>query len=72
MRTSAIMTPEDIKTLREHTEMTQVQMAQLFRVPPKDVMAWENGTLEPDSDELALLERLQASGSTKKRYKFNK
>jgi DNA-binding transcriptional regulator YiaG len=72
MRTSAIMTPEDIKTLREHTEMTQVQMAQLFRVPPTDVMAWENGTLEPDSDELALLERLQASGSTKKRYKFNK
>lgn len=66
------MTPEDIKTLREHTEMTQVQMAQLFRVPPTDVMAWENGTLEPDSDELALLERLQASGSTKKRYKFNK
>jgi DNA-binding transcriptional regulator YiaG len=52
--------------------MTQIQMAQLFRVPPTDVMAWENGTLEPDSDELALLERLQASGSTKKRYKFNK
>jgi len=66
------MTPEDIKTLREHTEMTQVQMAQLFRVPPTDVMAWENGTLEPDSDELALLERLRTSGSTKKRYKFNK
>ncbi len=66
------MTPEDIKTLREHTEMTQVQMAQLFRVPPTDVMAWENGTLEPDSDELVLLERLQASGATKTRYKFNK
>ena len=66
------MTPEDIKTLREHTEMTQVQMAQLFRVPPTDVIAWENGTLEPDREELAMLERLQASGTTKKRYKFNK
>jgi len=66
------MTPEDIKTLREHTEMTQVQMAQLLRVPPTDVMAWENGTLEPDSQELAMLERLMASGATKKRYKFNK
>jgi DNA-binding transcriptional regulator YiaG len=66
------MTPEDIKELREHTQMTQVQMAQLFRVPPTDVMAWENGTLEPDSEELALLERLKASGSTKKRYKFNR
>jgi DNA-binding transcriptional regulator YiaG len=66
------MTPEDIKTLREHTEMTQVQMAQLLRVSPTDVMAWENGTLEPDSQELAMLERLMASGATKKRYKFNK
>ncbi len=66
------MSPEDIKALREHTEMTQVQMAQLFRVPPTDVMAWENGTLEPDHEEIAMLERLQASGATKKRYKFNK
>ena len=66
------MTPEDIKTLREHTQMTQVQMAQLLRVPPTDVMAWENGALEPDSEELAMLERLKASGSTKKRFKFNK
>jgi DNA-binding transcriptional regulator YiaG len=66
------MTPEEIKVLREHTEMTQVQMAQLFRVPPTEVMAWENGTLEPDSEELALLERLKASGATKTRYKFNK
>ena len=66
------MTPEDIKELREHTQMTQVQMAQLFRVPPTDVMAWEDGTLEPDSEELAMLERLKASGSTKKRYKFNR
>jgi DNA-binding transcriptional regulator YiaG len=66
------MTPEDIKTLREYTEMTQIQMAQLLRVPPTDVMAWENGTLEPDSQELAMLERLKASGATKKRYKFNK
>ena len=66
------MTPEEIKALREHTEMTQVQMAQLFRVPPTEVMAWENGTLEPDSEELALLERLKASGTTKTRYKFNK
>jgi DNA-binding transcriptional regulator YiaG len=72
IRTSATMTPEEIKALREHTEMTQVQMAQLFRVPPTEVMAWENGTLEPDSEELALLERLKASGATKTRYKFNK
>jgi DNA-binding transcriptional regulator YiaG len=72
IRTSATMTPEEIKALREHTEMTQVQMAQLFRVSPTDVMAWENGTLEPDREELALLERLRASGTTKTRYKFNK
>ncbi len=52
--------------------MTQVQMAQLFRIPPTDVMGWENGTLEPDSEESALLERLKTSGATKKRYKFNK
>jgi DNA-binding transcriptional regulator YiaG len=47
-------------------------MAQLFRVPPTDVIAWENGTLEPDDEELAMLERLQASGATKTRYKFNR
>jgi DNA-binding transcriptional regulator YiaG len=66
------MTPEDIKTLREHTQMTQVQMAQLFRIPPTDVMAWENGTLEPTREELAMLTRLKESGATKKRYKFNR
>jgi DNA-binding transcriptional regulator YiaG len=66
------MTPEDIKILREHTGMTQVQMAQLFRVPPTDVMAWENGTLEPDREELTMLERLQVSGATKTRFKFNR
>jgi DNA-binding transcriptional regulator YiaG len=66
------MTPEDIKALREHTEMTQVQMAQLFRVPLTAVIGWENGTLEPDREELAMLERLQASGATKTRFKFNR
>ncbi len=68
----ATMTPEEITTLREHTEMTQVQMAQLFRVPPTDVRGWENGTLEPDEEELGMLERLKASGARKTRYKFNK
>ena len=43
-----MLTPEEIKTLREYTEMTQVQMAQLFRVRPSDVIAWENGDLQPD------------------------
>ena len=45
-----MLTPEEIRALREHTEMTQIQMAQLFRVRPADVMAWENGTLTPDTD----------------------
>ena len=47
-----MMTPEEIQALREHTEMTHVQMAQLFRVRPADVIAWENGELEPDEEEL--------------------
>ncbi len=68
----ATMTPEEIKTLREQTEMTQVQMAQLLRILPTDVMGWENGTLEPEPEELEMLERLKASGVKKTRYKFNK
>jgi ribosome-binding protein aMBF1 (putative translation factor) len=46
-------------------------MAQLLRVRPADVIAWENGTLEPDVDQIAQLERLQRSGAKKMRFKFN-
>ncbi len=66
-----MLTPEEIRALREHTEMTQIQMAQLFRVRPADVIAWENGTLVPDADQMANLERLQASRAKKMRFKFN-
>jgi DNA-binding transcriptional regulator YiaG len=66
-----MLTPEEIRALREHTEMTQVQMAQLFRVRPADVTAWENGTLTPDTDQIAQLERLQRSKAKKTRFKFN-
>jgi DNA-binding transcriptional regulator YiaG len=66
-----MLSPEDIRVLREFTEMTQVQMAQLFRVRPADVAAWEDGTLEPDADQMAKLERLQESRAKKMRFKFN-
>ena len=65
------MTPEEIQALREHTEMTHVQMAQLFRVRPADVFAWENGELEPSEEELEKLQRLSVSGAKKERFKFN-
>jgi DNA-binding transcriptional regulator YiaG len=67
----AMLTPDEIRALREYTEMTQVQMAQLLRVRPADVIAWENGTLEPDVDQMAQLERLQISRAKKMRFKFN-
>jgi len=67
----AMFTPDEIRVLREYTEMTQVQMAQLFRVRPADVIAWENGTLEPDTDQIAQLERLRNSRAKKMRFKFN-
>lgn len=66
-----MLTSEEIRALREYTEMTPVQMAQLLRVRPADVIAWENGTLEPDTDQLANLERLQKSRAKKMRFKFN-
>jgi DNA-binding transcriptional regulator YiaG len=66
-----MLSPEEIKALREQTEMSQIQMAQLFRVRPSEVMAWENGTLEPDADQMEKLVRLQASGVKKTRFKFN-
>ena len=66
-----MLTPEEIRALREYTEMTQIQMAQLFRIRPADVIAWENGTLEPDAEQMAKLERLQESGAKKMRFKFN-
>ncbi|MGE3538458.1 MAG: multiprotein-bridging factor 1 family protein [Candidatus Tectimicrobiota bacterium] len=66
-----MLSPEEIRTLREHTEMTQVQMAQLFRVRPADVIAWEHGVLIPDDDQMHKLERLQASRAKKMRFKFN-
>ena len=66
-----MLTPEEIRALREHTEMTRIQMAQLFRVRPADVIAWENGTLEPDVEQMANLERLQTSKAKKTRFKFN-
>jgi DNA-binding transcriptional regulator YiaG len=66
-----MLTPEEIKALREYTEMTHVQMAQLFRIRPADVIAWENGALEPDAEQLEKLQRLQASGAKKERFKFN-
>jgi DNA-binding transcriptional regulator YiaG len=67
----AMLTPEEIKALREYTEMTPVQMAQLFRVRPVEVMAWENGTVQPDEEQMEQLERLRASGTKKIRFKFN-
>jgi DNA-binding transcriptional regulator YiaG len=66
-----MLTPEEIKALREYTEMTPVQMAQLFRVRPADVIAWENGNLQPDAEQVEKLERLRASGAKKMRFKFN-
>jgi DNA-binding transcriptional regulator YiaG len=66
-----MLTPDEIRGLREYTEMTPVQMAQLLRVRPADVIAWENGTLEPDAAQLANLERLQRSRAKKMRFKFN-
>ena len=66
-----MLTPEEIKLLREYTEMSHVQMAQLFRVRPADVIAWETGLIEPDAEQMAKLERLQASGAKKARFKFN-
>jgi DNA-binding transcriptional regulator YiaG len=66
-----MLTPEEIKALREYTEMTPVQMAQLFRVRPADVIAWENGTVWPDEEQMEQLERLRASGAKKMRFKFN-
>jgi DNA-binding transcriptional regulator YiaG len=67
----AMLTFDEIRALREYTEMTQVQMAQLLRVRPADVIAWENGTLDPDADQMAQLERLQRSKAKKMRFKFN-
>lgn len=66
-----MLTPEEIRALREHTEMTHIQMAQLFRVRPAEVIAWENDTLTPDAEQMARLERLRASGAKKMRFKFN-
>lgn len=66
-----MLTPEEIKSLREHTEMSHIQMAQLFRVRPADVIAWEEGVLEPDEEQMENLERLQVSGAKKMRFKFN-
>ena len=66
-----MLTPEEIRALREYTEMTPVQMAQLLRVRPADVIAWENGALEPDADQIANLERLRKSRAKKMRFKFN-
>jgi DNA-binding transcriptional regulator YiaG len=66
-----MLTPDEIRALREYTDMTPVQMAQLMRVRPADVIAWENGTLEPDAAQLANLERLQKSRAKKMRFKFN-
>ena len=66
-----MLTPEEIKAPREYTEMTPVQMAQLFRVRPADIIAWESGTLQPDAEQMEQLERLRASGAKKMRFKFN-
>ena len=54
-----MLAPEEIKALREYTEMTPVQMAQLFRVRPADVIAWEKGTLQPDAEQMQQLARLR-------------
>ena len=65
-----MLTPEEIQALREHTQMTQVQMAQLFRVRPSEVIAWEKGTIQPDAEQMEKLERLRASKAIKQRFKF--
>ena len=66
-----MLTPEEIRALREYTAMTPIQMAQLFRVRLADVVAWETGTLEPDAEQTAKLVRLQTSRTKKMRFKFN-
>jgi DNA-binding transcriptional regulator YiaG len=72
MKGNAMLTPAEITAIRENTEMSQIQMAQLFRVRPVDVAAWEDGTLEPDDEQLERLERLRASKAKKMRFKFNR
>lgn len=66
-----MLTPEEIRSLREYTEMTQIQMAQLLRVRPSEVIAWETGELEPDAEQEARLHRLRDAGVRKLRFKFN-
>ncbi len=66
-----MLTPEEIKALREYTGMTHVQMAQLFRVRPAVVMAWESGELVPDDEQMQKLEHLRASKAKKVTFKFN-
>jgi DNA-binding transcriptional regulator YiaG len=66
-----MLTPEEIRSLREYTEMTQIQMAQLLRVRPSEVIAWETGELAPDAEQEDRLLRLRESGVKKLRFKFN-
>lgn len=66
-----MFTPEEIRLLREYTEMSQIQMAQLFRVRPSEIIAWENGEREPDAEQEERLQRLRDSGAKKMRFKFN-
>jgi DNA-binding transcriptional regulator YiaG len=66
-----MLSAEEIQAIRVYTEMTPIQMAQLLRVRPADVIAWENGTLEPSEEQIEKLQRLQASGTKKTRFKFN-
>jgi hypothetical protein len=51
--------------------MTQIQMAQLLRVRPSEVIAWETGELAPDAEQEDRLLRLRESGVKKLRFKFN-
>lgn len=58
----AVMTPEEIRALRERERVSQPVFAQYLNVRKDAVSKWERGEKKPDGPSLKLLNLVKAKG----------
>jgi putative zinc finger/helix-turn-helix YgiT family protein len=61
-RHEGLLTPEEIRSIRESLGMTRKAFAEAFRIPPASMERWENGKLMQNGSSDMLLRALQLPG----------
>lgn len=61
-RHEGLLTPEEVKAVREDLGMTRKALAEAFRIPPASMERWENGRLMQNGSMDTLLRALRLPG----------